>query len=114
MNWEVHQAKGRFSELLDRTMKEGPQTVTRHGKAVAVMVSMEEYRRLRPRRKSLKKLCWHPPRWKASKSCARAIPAALSRCDVSGQKDGIFVVGRGLTLVTRNIKDIARSGVRCL
>ena len=56
MNWEVHQAKGRFSELLDRTLKEGPQTVTCHGKPVAVMLPVNEYRRLRPRRKGLKAL----------------------------------------------------------
>ena len=56
MDWQVQQAKARFSELLDRTLKEGPQTVTRHGKAVAVMVPMEEYRRLRNRGKSLKAL----------------------------------------------------------
>jgi antitoxin Phd len=56
VNWDEQQAKARFSELLDRTLKEGPQTVTRHGKAVAVMVPVEGYRRLRPRRKSLKAL----------------------------------------------------------
>ena len=56
MDWQVQQAKARFSELLDRTLKEGPQTVTRHGKAVAVMVPMEEYRRLHNRGKSLKAL----------------------------------------------------------
>jgi antitoxin Phd len=56
MDWQVQQAKARFSELLERTLKEGPQTVTRHGKAVAVMLPMEEYRRLRHRGKSLKAL----------------------------------------------------------
>ena len=56
MDWQVQQAKARFSELLDRTLKEGPQTVTRHGKPVAVMVPVEEYRRLRKRGKSLKAL----------------------------------------------------------
>jgi antitoxin Phd len=56
MDWQVQQAKARFSELLDRTLKEGPQTVTRHGKAVAVMVPVEEYHRLRNRGKSLKAL----------------------------------------------------------
>ncbi len=56
MDWQVQEAKARFSELLDRTLKEGAQTVTRHGKPVAVMVSVEEYRRMRRRRKSLKAL----------------------------------------------------------
>ncbi|MGO9063020.1 MAG: type II toxin-antitoxin system prevent-host-death family antitoxin, partial [Candidatus Binataceae bacterium] len=49
-------AKARFSELLDRTLKEGPQTVTRYGKPVAVVVPVEEYCRLGRRGKSLKAL----------------------------------------------------------
>jgi prevent-host-death family protein len=49
-------SQGRFSELLDRTLREGPQTVTRHGKPVAVVAPVEEYRRLRKRGKSLKAL----------------------------------------------------------
>jgi len=56
LNWQLQQAKARFSELLDRTLKEGPQSVTRHGKPVAVMISMEEYQRLYARGKSLKAL----------------------------------------------------------
>jgi len=56
VDWQVQQAKARFSELLDRTLKEGPQTVTRHGKAVAVMVPVEEYRGLRKRGNRLKAL----------------------------------------------------------
>jgi prevent-host-death family protein len=47
MNWQVREAKARFSEMVERAFKEGPQTVTRHGKAVAVLVPADEYRRLR-------------------------------------------------------------------
>ena len=61
MYWQVQQAKVRFTELLDRTLKEGPQTVTRRGKAVAVMVPVEEYRRLRRCRKGLKALLASAP-----------------------------------------------------
>ncbi len=56
MNWQIQEAKARFSEMVDRALKEGPQTVTRHGKPVAVLVSSDEYRRLRTRGKSLKAL----------------------------------------------------------
>lgn len=56
MKWQVQEAKARFSELVDRTLKEGPQTVTRHGKTVAVLVAAKEYRRLRSGGKSLKEL----------------------------------------------------------
>ncbi|MCK9486912.1 MAG: type II toxin-antitoxin system Phd/YefM family antitoxin [Dehalococcoidia bacterium] len=46
MVWQVQQAKQRFSELLRRARADGPQVVTLHGKDVAVLVSIEEYRRL--------------------------------------------------------------------
>jgi len=56
MRWQIQQAKARFSEMVERARKEGPQTVTRHGKAVAVLIPAEEYRRLRGGGKTLKAL----------------------------------------------------------
>lgn len=46
MNWQLQEAKSKFSELVRRTLEEGPQTITRHGRDAVVMVSGEEYRRL--------------------------------------------------------------------
>jgi prevent-host-death family protein len=54
MNWQIQQAKARFSEMVERTLKDGPQTVTRHGKPVAVLVPADQYRRLRSKGKSFK------------------------------------------------------------
>ena len=54
MNWQIQQAKARFSEMVARALKEGPQTITRLGKPVAVLLPADEYRRLRTRGKSLK------------------------------------------------------------
>lgn len=45
MNWQVQEAKQRFSELVRRTLEEGPQVVTRHGEEVVVVVAAEEYRK---------------------------------------------------------------------
>lgn len=45
--WQLQAAKQRFSELVERAREEGPQVVTKHGKETAVVVSIEEYRRLR-------------------------------------------------------------------
>jgi prevent-host-death family protein len=42
-SWSVANAKARFSELIDKAKSEGPQTVTRHGKPAAVLVSVEEW-----------------------------------------------------------------------
>jgi antitoxin Phd len=50
VNWQVQEAKQRFSELVRRTLEEGPQVVTRHGEEVVVVVAADEYRRSqRPR-----------------------------------------------------------------
>lgn len=55
--WQVHDAKARFSELLDASLREGPQIVTRRGVESAVLVSVGEWRRLQEvRRPSLKQL----------------------------------------------------------
>jgi prevent-host-death family protein len=53
MDWQIQEAKARFSEMVERTLKKGPQTVTRHGKPVAVLVPVDEYRRLRTGGKKL-------------------------------------------------------------
>ncbi len=37
--WQVQEAKNRFSEMLERARSEGPQVITRHGRAVAQVVS---------------------------------------------------------------------------
>lgn len=44
--WPVQDAKARFSELLETCLKEGPQLVTRRGADAAVLVPVEEWRRL--------------------------------------------------------------------
>ena len=44
--WQVQEAKARLSELVDRARSEGPQVIARHGKESAVVLSIEEYRRL--------------------------------------------------------------------
>lgn len=44
--WPVQDAKARFSELLDRCTKEGPQMVTKRGAKAAVLVPVDEWERL--------------------------------------------------------------------
>jgi prevent-host-death family protein len=46
MRWQLQEAKQRFSELVRHARAYGPQVVTKHGEEVAVVVSIEEYRRL--------------------------------------------------------------------
>lgn len=51
--WQLQEAKNRFSEVVDEALAHGPQTVTRHGREVVVIMSIEEYQRLKHRPKSL-------------------------------------------------------------
>lgn len=56
-NWPVQDAKARFSELLDACVSEGPQLVTRRGTETAVLVPIDEWKRLNnAARPSLKEL----------------------------------------------------------
>jgi prevent-host-death family protein len=43
--WTVAEAKARFSDLVEKAKSQGPQTITRHGKFAAVLVSAEEWQR---------------------------------------------------------------------
>lgn len=55
--WPVQDAKARFSEFLETCMAEGPQMVTRRGAEAAVLVPVDEWRRLQAAaRPSLKQL----------------------------------------------------------
>lgn len=54
MNWQLQDAKARFSELVRRALTEGPQTVTRHGEDTVVVLSAAEYERLLKARPSFK------------------------------------------------------------
>ena len=44
--WQLQEAKARLSELIDDSLTKGPQTVTRRGIDTAVIVSIEDWRRI--------------------------------------------------------------------
>ena len=46
-HWQVQDAKARFSELVRRVRSEGPQHVTVHGRDEVVVITAEEFHRLR-------------------------------------------------------------------
>ena len=51
--WQLQEAKNRFSEVVRKASEEGPQTVTKHGKDSVVVLSAEDYRKLRQPKTSL-------------------------------------------------------------
>jgi prevent-host-death family protein len=56
-SWREQDAKSRFSEFLETSLKEGPQIVMRGGVETAVLVPIEQWRRLQQTsRPSLKQL----------------------------------------------------------
>ena len=52
--WQLQDAKSRFSELIDDTLEKGPQVVTRRGIDTAVVVSIDEWKKL----KDEKRVTW--------------------------------------------------------
>jgi prevent-host-death family protein len=44
-NWTVAEAKSKFSEIIERAISEGPQTITRRGRTAAIVVGAEEWQR---------------------------------------------------------------------
>jgi antitoxin Phd len=51
--WQLQEAKGRLSEVIERALKEGPQIITRHGVETAVVLSLAGYKKLSLGRKRL-------------------------------------------------------------
>jgi prevent-host-death family protein len=53
MDWPLQDAKNRFSEVVQRARREGPQTVTLRGERAAVVLSAADYDALTRNRPSL-------------------------------------------------------------
>jgi prevent-host-death family protein len=63
-SWQLQEAKSRFSEFLNAALKEGPQIVTRRGVEAAILVPIEEWRRMRSTsRPGIKELLLSGPRF---------------------------------------------------
>jgi prevent-host-death family protein len=42
--WAVAEAKAKFSEVIEKAQNKGPQEITKNGRPVAVLISMEEWK----------------------------------------------------------------------
>jgi prevent-host-death family protein len=45
-SWQLQDAKNKLSEVVDRAIAEGPQVLTRRGREAAVVVSIDDFKRL--------------------------------------------------------------------
>jgi prevent-host-death family protein len=61
MAWQLQEAKAKFSELVQKAIDEGPQTVTRHGHAAVVVISVEEFRLMQKRQIDFKEFLASAP-----------------------------------------------------
>ncbi len=60
-NWQLQEAKNRFSEVVDEALAHGPQVITRRGKETAVVLSYAEFRRLNVRQSKLSEFFRNSP-----------------------------------------------------
>lgn len=61
MDWQLQDAKSRFSEMVRRTLEEGPQKITRHGEEVVVVIAADEFYRLAGGKPDFKKFLMGAP-----------------------------------------------------
>ncbi len=43
--WTLAEAKAKFSEIIERAISDGPQSITKRGRIVAMVVGAEEWQR---------------------------------------------------------------------
>jgi len=53
MHWQLQEAKNKLSHVVREAQTHGPQTITLCGKDAAVLISVDQYRRLTEQRDSL-------------------------------------------------------------
>lgn len=61
MNWQLQEAKNKLSQVVKEARSSGPQVITVHGEDAAVVLSMDEYRRLTQKKESLAEFFMNSP-----------------------------------------------------
>ena len=60
-NWQLQEAKNQFSAVVEKALTDGYQVITRHGQPTVVVMSVEEFRKLKPRAQSLSRFLADSP-----------------------------------------------------
>jgi prevent-host-death family protein len=45
--WQLQDAKNKLSEVVERALRDGPQLITRRGEKTVIVISYEEYLRMK-------------------------------------------------------------------
>jgi len=61
MSWQLQEAKNKLSRVVEEARHHGPQVVTVRGREAAVVLSMEDYRRMAPKQESLADFLMNSP-----------------------------------------------------
>ena len=51
--WQLQEAKNKLSRVIEDAIHRGPQIITRRGTEVAIVLSMDEYRKITARKEKL-------------------------------------------------------------
>ena len=63
MSWPLQDAKNQFSRVVKQAQTEGPQTVTLRGERAAVVLSAQDYDRLRAETPTIVDMLLSGPSW---------------------------------------------------
>ncbi len=80
--WQIQEAKNKFSELIDKTLSEGPQTVTKHGTEVAVVMPIDQFRKLTAPKERLGDFLLNSPLRSSELVIERDLTAQLREVDL--------------------------------
>jgi prevent-host-death family protein len=61
MNWSIQGQQDRLNQVVEEALREGPQVITANGEETAVVISIEEYRRLKSPADTLADFLMHSP-----------------------------------------------------
>ena len=60
-NWQLQEAKNQFSTVVEKALTDGYQVVTRHGRPTVVVMSVDDFRKLKPCAQSLSRFLADSP-----------------------------------------------------
>lgn len=75
--WQLQDAKQQFSKVVERARADGPQLVTRNGKEVAVVLDVDEYRRLTSHGGDFKRFLFEGPRFELEVERSKELPREI-------------------------------------
>lgn len=72
--WQLQEAKNKLSEVVNEATSSGPQIITRRGIEVAVVLSYDEFTRMRGSRDSLANFFQKSPLARNTLDCDSSLP----------------------------------------